>query len=170
MLKVIVSNDWNYLGSLGNEWETPCVGNFVHDGSVTDGRDDVVLLKNETGDSGIWHKPEDDILRWSALDQLSGGEMLGSGDFDGNGIDDILIRKGDWVGAWLNGTASEYMGIVSGLNEDDVIEGIGDFNNDGKDDLLFRGADGRLGALIVNGPDSTEWKEFGTIGKDITIC
>jgi len=62
------------------------------------------------------------------------------------------------------------MGIIGGLNENDVIEGIGDFNNDGKDDLLFRGADGRLGALIVNGPDSTEWKGFGTVGKDITIC
>ena len=69
------------------------------------------------------------------------------GDFNGDGKDDVLLRRGD--GGWrlyaMDGRT--HIAAESGVADIDadpawVFAGAGDFNGDGKDDVLLRHADG----------------------------
>ena len=42
----------------------------------------------------------------------------------------------------------------------------GDFDADGIDDLRIRTAAGDLGAQLVKGADSLEWKYYGSVGSE----
>ena len=67
-----------------------------------------------------------------------GWEIKGSGDFDGDGIDDVLLSDGTGVAGWkmTNGqrVENQWFGNL-GANEE--ISGITDLNNDGTDDILI---------------------------------
>ena len=92
--------------------------------------------------------------------------IVGTGDFNGDGVDDVLLQKADgWVGAWLveNGSVDGFMGICKNTNS---IEQIADFNGDGIDDLRVRTANGDIGVLYVNGADDTTWQYFQSVGSE----
>ena len=72
-----------------------------------------------------------------------------SGDYNGDGRDDILWRRddgpiGDWLGQVSGGFATNEAGIVAVSNDWQIV-GAGDFNGDGRDDILWRSSDGRVG-------------------------
>ena len=68
-----------------------------------------------------------------------GWEIIGSGDFNGDGIDDTLLSDGSGVAGWAmyNGQryANQWFGTLGATEE---IAGIADFNNDGTDDILVK--------------------------------
>ncbi len=75
------------------------------------------------------------------FDGSSSGQVHFVGDFDGDGREDITIRKtgwGHWVIAYGNGTT----GAIGENGTDFVADGqrhaVGDFNGDGKTDLAYR--------------------------------
>jgi hypothetical protein len=73
--------------------------------------------------------------------------MAGTGDFNGDGKDDVLWRNS-------NGAIFNFLGTANGgvtnngdnsflsLSASWTVSGIGDFNGDGRDDILFRDANG----------------------------
>ena len=74
-------------------------------------------------------------------------DVAGTGDFNGDGRDDVLFRNDNGAIFNLLGTANggvqnngdnSYMGLSSSW----TVSGVGDFNGDGKDDILFRDANG----------------------------
>lgn len=83
-----------------------------------------------------------------------GWEIMGSGDFNGDGIDDVLLSDGTGVAGWqmANGqqTGNQWFGNL-GANEE--IAGIADLNNDGTDDIVILNAatDTYHGWMISNG-------------------
>ena len=124
----------------------------------------------ETGTSTPTQDPsrvikEDGTPEWAGLDSIANVETCGVGDFNGDGIDDVLVRNGEWVGAWIvgtdgdasNGLVDSFIGIKGDLAADASIEQIADFNKDGIDDIVVRTAAGDLGVLVVKGSESTEW-------------
>ena len=76
---------------------------------------------------------------------------------------DIL---GNYYGAWLvqNGNAAGWFGIGDLGNV--AVEEIADFDADGKDDLRIRTANGDLGAQLVKGEDTLQWKYYGSVGQE----
>ena len=152
---------WNYFQSLGDEWKLAAIGDLNGDG-----RDDVVL-KHDAGFAGSWLIQEDGTPVWADLDTLPNGfEVVGAGDFNGDGTDDVLLNSGSYYGAWLvqNGNAAGWMGL--GDFGGAVVEQIGDFNGDGVDDLRIRTSAGDLGAELVMGADTLDWKYYGSVGAE----
>ncbi len=151
---------WNYFQSLGDEWQISAIGDFN-----SDGRDDIVL-KHDAGFAGCWLTNTNGTVSWSDLSTVGAGfDIVGSGDFNGDGTADVLLEKDGYFGAWLvkNGSASGWMGLGQTAG---TVEQIGDFNGDGIDDLRIRTAAGDIGALLVCGEDSLDWKYYGSVGSE----
>ena len=68
-----------------------------------------------------------------------GWEIIGSGDFNGDGIDDTLLSDGSGVAGWAMSNGQRYGNQWFGsLGATEEIAGIADFNNDGTDDILVK--------------------------------
>ncbi|MEO8141395.1 MAG: FG-GAP-like repeat-containing protein [Sphingomicrobium sp.] len=140
-------NNANAAAVVPTAWQIAGTGDFNGDG-----RDDV-----------LWRNTDGQISNWLAV--AGGGyvqnnanaaavvptawHVVGTGDFNGDGRDDILWRHND-------GTVSDWLGTaVGGFTANDAnaarvapttwhVVGTGDFNGDGRDDILWRSDSGQL--------------------------
>ena len=140
-----VSNDQNAFSNIPTSWHLAGTGDFNGDG-----RDDV-LWRNDSGAFTNW------------LGQASGGfisndpnafsnvptswQVAGTGDFNGDGRDDIVWQRTDgafteWLGQANGGFVSNDANAWAVLPTSWRVDGTGDFNGDGKDDILWRRSDG----------------------------
>ena len=82
----------NTIRRISNEWDMPGVGDF--DG---DGYSDLLWRREENrqGQNRIWLMNEYTVKSGSAIPRLSGSEWIvaGIGDFDGDGLSDIMWRN-----------------------------------------------------------------------------
>ncbi|MBR4666956.1 MAG: hypothetical protein IKO93_24025, partial [Lentisphaeria bacterium] len=80
--------------------------------------------------------------------------------------EDVLLKTGNYYGAWLvnNGNAAAWFGI--GDLGDVTVEQIADFNADRIADLRIRTAAGDIGAELVMGEGSLDWKYYGSVGAE----
>ncbi len=84
----------------------------------------------------------------------SGWVIQGTGDFDGNGMSDILWRNSTSgeVYIWLmNGTTITSQGSPGTVSSAWSIQGVGDYNGDGKADVLWRNTSGEVYVWEMNG-------------------
>lgn len=115
-----------------------------------DGRTDIIWAVDPStgGDRSIWFSDAsggfsiDGPQRFFSVDDPD-WRIAGTGDFNGDGVDDILWRH-------VNGTLSNWLGSTSGsftINDANALihvpndwhmMGVGDFNGDGRDDLLWQ--------------------------------
>jgi hypothetical protein len=127
-----------------------------------DGRDDIFWYNEFTANVSDWLGLAnggfvDNAANAYAKLYSSGWHIAGSGDFNGDGRDDILLHADsiigtgevfDQVNVWLGqangGFLDKQATSLTSVPPSWHIAGVGDFNGDGRDDILWRNDDGRL--------------------------
>ena len=76
-------------------------------------------------------------------------QVVGTGDFNGDGRSDILWRNLDgWLSNWLATPGGGYSvndaNALTLVPNDWQVAGVGDFNGDGRSDILWRNVNGQL--------------------------
>jgi hypothetical protein len=129
--------------SVSTAWEVAGVGDFNGDG-----RSDILWRNPTTGQTADWLGTANGGFSGngahSANSIATDWQVAGTGDFNGDGIDDILWRNSttgriaDWLGTANGGFTGN--GANSGNNVAAAwqVAGIGDFNGDGHSDILWR--------------------------------
>ena len=117
-----------------------------------DGRSDV-LWRHDNGQLSNWlGQPNGGFVGNDANAMVgvsTSWQVAGTGDFNGDGRDDILWRSNagqlsDWLGTasggWQGNDGNALVTVATSWN----VAGVGDFNGDGRDDILWRNDNGQL--------------------------
>ena len=148
-----IANDVNAARFVPTSWSVVGTGDFNGDG-----RDDI-LWRNSNGQLSDWLGQANggfvlnDAIALTQVD--TAWSVAGTGDFNGDGRDDILWRN-------TNGTISTWSGQANGgfVNNGAIsgvfvplawsVVAVGDYNGDGRDDILWRNADGTVTDWLAN--------------------
>ena len=133
------------------EWELADVGDF--NGS---GRADILWKNSTNGYLGLWMDGTDQWVALPASNLGEGQSIIGMGDVNGDGCDDILINSNGVLGAWdisgvINGTEATPVWSSFGINIGSEWDAFGcaDFDGNGKADIvLWRDDDGYVGTYM----------------------
>jgi len=125
-------------------WEVTGTGDFNGDNQT-----DIVLRNNVSDQNLIWYMNGTDIISEGLVGRAIGDpfwRISGTGDFNGDGQTDIVLRHQSPTGlgqnlVWLMNGSDILQEVLIGRNVPDVnweIAGSTDFNGDGQSDLLLR--------------------------------
>ena len=141
---------WENISFLNNpdniQWNVK-VGNMTGNA----GKNSIVWHAAELGAVGVWTDGTDNWV------SISGGfdenwTMLGTGDFNGDGRDEILFQNGtNFYTTDINSNFASLGGFGAGWE----VRAIGDFSGDGKDDLVLFHKDTGSVVKLENGQASS---------------
>jgi serralysin len=152
-----VSNDANSFTMLPTSWLVEATGDFNGDG-----RDDIAWQRSD-GAFTTWLArgngsfTSNDANSWTVLP--TSWHVEGSGDFNGDGRDDLVWRNDDgsfttWLaqpnGGFVSNDANSWAVLPTSWQ---VVE-IGDYNGDGRDDILWRNSNGAFTNWLAQGNGS----------------
>lgn len=157
------SNLGNADHFLDNSWHVAATGDFNGDG-----RGDIVW-RNDSGEVTNWvGQPDGSFLsNYGNFNSRPGLDwhVVGTGDFNGDGNDDILWRSDagevtNWLGQSGLGFNGNFGNSYAILSTAWHVAEIGDFNGDGIDDILWRNDNGDVtnwlgqsnGSFVANSP------------------
>jgi RPA family protein len=140
-------NAANILSNVSTDWQIAGTGDFNGDGKVD------VLWRNVDGRITDWLGNSsggftDNVA--NAYNSVSTDwQIVGIGDFNGDGRSDILWRNTDgritdWLGNANGGFTPNAANFLDNVSTDWKVVAIGDFNGDGHSDIMWRNVDGRI--------------------------
>jgi serralysin len=177
-------NELTYQGKqvdLGSSpWTVAGLGDLNGDGKAD------ILLRNSNGAFADWTMNGSTIessvyLTYQGntidLGPSSPWTVAGLGDFNGDGMADILFRNtnGTFVDWTMNGSTIEsagyltYQGKTVDLSSAWSVAGIGDFNGDDKSDVLLRNTNGTLADWSMNGSTIDSAQDVSFHGATVTL-
>ena len=136
------------LANVPTSWHVAGTGDFNGDG-----RDDI-LWRHDNGAVTDWLGQADggfaDNSPMPLANVPTSWHVAGTGDFNGDGRDDILWRNDNrrmvtnWLAQANGGFADNYANAVDRCRPTGTSPSIGDFNGDGRDDVLWRNDNGPI--------------------------
>lgn len=136
------------MQSVSLAWSVAGTGDFNGDGKAD------ILWRHANGDIGVWWGTASGafiVADGAALRPVSlDWTVAGTGDFNGDGRDDILWRRSDGaLGTWTATAAGDFQAndgsALIAVSTDWHVAGTGDYNGDGRDDILWRHTNGTVG-------------------------
>jgi hypothetical protein len=157
------------VGSLPVEWVIAGTGDFDGDGIW-----DILWYHQTSGAIALWLMNSDGTIKSPlGLGSLPVGvwSIAGTGDFNGDGIGDILFSgSSNEVAIWFlnaSGGVGSAQGVAT-MAAGWAIAQTGDFNGDGKADvLLYHSASGSIGAWLMNAASITSAVGVGSLPPSV---
>ena len=163
--------EWTLINGYSAEWDMVATGDFNHDGKC-----DMLWKNSFTGEGDLTYNayctwivdPPAGQSDWRMVSVANPAEwnFLCSGDFDGDGTNDIaMINDIGVVGIW--GVEDGYLSswsILSAVTSEWMLAGVGDFNGDGTDDIAWCNTDtGLAGYWQIANKELASWQTLATI-------
>ena len=129
------SNPWKILGA----------------GSFGGAADKLIVENTSNGHLYLWQNNDSSFKTWdwsqTDIGYLDDSKFMVSGDFNGDGTDDIVIQKSNGeMWCWDDGNSADARWIGN-LDSTFAVESVGDYNADGKEDILLREQSSGWGGL-----------------------
>jgi hypothetical protein len=141
-----------------------------------DGVQDILWRENTAGGIALWlMNTNGTIMSAVGLGSIpiNSWTIVGTGDFDGNGVSDILWRSNSGgIAIWLmngNATIASNVGLGSLPVPAWTVALTGDFDGDGKSDILWYGSNGGVALWVMNGTTITSALAVGSLPTDWQI-
>lgn len=148
------TSNWANAGTnVPTDWTVVGTGDFNGDGRTD------VLWRNSAGVVTDWLSTESGGFNPNWANASFGvpvsWTIAGTGDFNGDGITDVLWRNSDgtlvdWLGDSNGGFSANWANAPTGVGSEWKIAEIGDFNGDGVDDILWRNTNGQVTEWLGN--------------------
>jgi FG-GAP-like repeat/FG-GAP repeat len=162
------------IRSVSTDWKIAGTGDFNGDS-----KDDILWRNVNSGLTYIYQMNgygvvTEGVVNNNVVNTLGADwNIAGTGDFNGDGKDDILWRNTSTGSAYvylMNGLSIGAQGEVRQVSGEWSIEGIDDFNDDGKSDILWRNANtGQAYTYLMNGISVASEGAIGAASGDWNI-
>ena len=155
---------WGNLSYLTSDIEILGTGK-LH-GTENDGQD---IFFTDGKSVGAWNVVEGKVTGYKNIMNVNATtNVLGLGDFNGDGATDILLRStnGDLGYFGTDGTGWKY---IKGLGKEWKIVAVGDLDGDGCDDVIVRHDAGFTGAYMIDENGKITWSNLDTLKSDMAI-
>lgn len=118
-------------------------------GETITGAGDVFVFLTDTRENVIaGNRPAEGIVYTGCV--TGGWNVIGIGDFTGDGVDDVLVSNGIVLAGWQISNGQRTGDLLFGSLADGwKFAGVGDFDTDGTDDILLADPDNNLAAWKV---------------------
>ena len=157
--------DWCNLSTRYAGWEIFGTG-FTTAGKATDD----VYIKSTGNVVVAWTTDATgEVDGWKTVGQFDAStQVLGLGDFNGNGQTDLLLRNTNGaVGCYLtDGTDWNYF---QSLGDEWTVTTVGDFNGDGRSDMVLKHDAGFAGTWLTTADGSVDWHPLDTLQNGFEI-
>ncbi len=155
---------WGDLGNVNSKVEVVGMGN-VKDTS-TNGSDIIMKIGTTVA---AWVTDGGKVKSYKELYTLkSNMNMLGIGDFDGDGVTDYLLRSNTGDLGYVTGDDNNWH-YIKGLGTEWKIAAVGDLDGNGTDDIIVRHDAGFTGAYMIGTDGKITWSNLDTLKSDMTI-
>ena len=155
---------WGNLGNVNSKVELVGTGNA--NGTSNNGQD--IFMKIGTT-VAAWVTDSGKVQSYKELYTIkSGMNMLGIGDFDGDGVTDYLLRSNSGDLGYITGDDNAWH-YIKGLGKEWKISAIGDLDGDGCDDVIIRHDAGYTGTYMIDKEGKISWGSLDTLKKDMTL-
>ncbi len=137
---------WHVDNASSNPWKILGAGSFG-------GKEDKLIVENSSnGHLYLWQNNDSSFKTWNWSQTDIGylgkdSKFMVSGDFNGDGTDDIVIQKSNGeMWCWDDGNSAN-LRWIGNLDSTFAVESVGDYNADGKEDILLREQSSGWGGL-----------------------